>query len=358
MNAPTTTGRHRVVVVGGGFAGLQTVRSLARTPVDVTLVDRGNFHLFQPLLYQVAAGGLCAAEIASPLRALLKRQCNAQVLLGEVGGFDLDRRRVLLRGGEAAGVDYDTLRREFRNIDPSSARIFLVEADERLLTAFPPRLSVRAARALKRLGVTPLVDHTVVNVRSDVVALRRADGTIESIPARTVLWAAGVRASGLAQTLARAAGTAVDRAGRVAVRPDLTLPGHPEVFALRDMARVHDADGQFLDLPGVAPVAMQQGRHAAKAIRARLEDREPRPFRYRDKGNVATIGRLKAVADVRGLPLSGTLAWLAWLFVHLFYLVGLQNRVLVSIRWTVSFLTRGRGARLIIHTSTGEQHAS
>jgi NADH dehydrogenase len=171
------------------------------------------------------------------------------------------------------------------------------------------------------------------------------------------VWAAGVRASPLAEALADSSGAGLDHAGRVSVAPDLTLPGHPEVFALGDMIRVLDGDGHALDLPGVAPVAMQQGRHAAKAIRARLKDREPRAFRYLDKGNVATIGRLKAVADIRGLPLSGTLAWLIWLFVHLFYLAGLQNRMLVLIRWVVSFLTRGRGARLITgetrETSTG-----
>ncbi len=430
--------RHRVVIIGGGFAGLQAVRSLSRAPVDVTLVDRRNFHLFQPLLYQVATGGLSAAEIATPLRALLKRQQNARVVLGEVSGLDLDRRRVLLDDAEASigydtlvvaagaghayfghdewqhfapglksledaiairrrilrafeaaeletdparrralltfvvvgggptGVELagqiteiarDTLRREFRHIDPGSARVLLVEAGERLLSAFTPRLSARAARALERLGVTTLVDHTVVSVRADAVALRREDGAIEPIATRTVLWAAGVRASGLAEVLARATGSSLDHAGRVAVGPDLTLPGHPEILALGDMARVHDADGHAIDLPGVAPVAMQQGRYAAKAIRSRLQERQPRAFHYLDKGNVATIGRLKAVADVRGLPLSGTVAWLTWLFVHLFYLVGLQNRALVVIRWFVSFLTRGRGARLITEESTPSTQA-
>jgi NADH dehydrogenase len=428
---------HRVVVVGGGFAGLQAVRALRRAPVEVTLVDRRNFHLFQPLLYQVATGALTAAEIASPLRALLKRQRNATVVLGEVSGFDLRRRRVLLAdraigydtlvvaagaahayfghdewrrsapglksledaveirrriltafeaaeleadparrralltfvvvGGGPTGVELagqiaeiarDTLRRDFRQIDPRSARILLVEAGDRLLGAFTPRLSARAARALEKLGVTALVDHTVVDVRPDAVGLRRADGATEVIATRTVVWAAGVRASGLAEALAGAAGAPLDQAGRVAVGPDLTLAGHPEVLALGDMVSVHDADGRALALPGVAPVAMQQGRYAAKAIRARLKGREPSAFRYLDKGNVATIGRLKAVADVRGLPLSGTLAWLTWLFVHLFYLVGLQNRVLVLIRWVVSFLTRGRGARLITGESTRVERAA
>jgi NADH:ubiquinone reductase (H+-translocating) len=424
--------RHRVVVVGGGFAGLEAVRGLRRAPVDITLVDRRNFHLFQPLLYQVATGALTSAEIASPLRALLKRQRNARVVLGEVSGFDLARRRLLVDDGEieydtlvvAAGAAHayfgrdewrrfapglksledaieirrriltafeaaeleadparrracltfvvvgggptgvemagqiaeiarDTLRRDFRSVDPRSARILLVEASGRVLGTFPERLSARAARALERLGVTPVVDRAVVGVSGQAVALARGNGVIERVPARTVVWAAGVRASGLAEALADASGAGLDEAGRVSVGAELTLAGHPEVFALGDMARVHDAHGHAVPLPGVAPVAMQQGRYAAKAIRARLKGREPRAFRYLDKGNVATIGRLKAVADVRGLRLSGTLAWLTWLFVHLYYLVGLQNRVLVFIRWAVSFLTRGRGARLI----TGEPTA-
>jgi NADH dehydrogenase len=250
--------------------------------------------------------------------------------------------------GQIAEIARDTLRRDFRSIDPRAARILLVEGADRLLGRFPEQSSARAARALERLGVTPVLDRPVVDVDQEAVTLRCGDGTAQRIPARTVVWAAGVRASGLAETLGRATGAGVDPAGRVSVAPDLTLPGHPEVFALGDMIRVDGAE----PLPGVAPVAMQQGRYAAKAIRARLKDREPRPFRYLDKGNVATIGRMKAVADIRGLRLSGTLAWLIWLFVHLFYLAGLQNRILVLIRWSASFVTRGRGARLI----TGDSH--
>jgi NADH:ubiquinone reductase (H+-translocating) len=427
---------HRVVVVGGGFAGLQAVRGLRRAPVDVTLVDRRNFHLFQPLLYQVATGALAAGEIASPLRGMLKRQRNARVVLAEARAFDLQARRVLLDpvagdvagehaieydtlvvaagarhayfghdewrsaapglktledameirrrilrafeaaeletdaerrrdwltfvvvGGGPTGVELagqiaeiasDTLRRDFRSIDPRCARIVLVEAADRLLGGFNERLSARAARALERLGVTPMADRAVVDVGPRAVTLQPADpgARPERIATRTVVWAAGVRASGLAQALGRSAGAPVDGAGRLAVSADLTVTGHPEVFALGDMVAVHDDEGRALALPGVAPVAMQQGRHAAKAIRGRLRGRTPHPFRYVDKGNVATIGRLKAVADVRGVPVAGTLAWLIWLVVHLFYLVGLQNRVLVLIRWTTSFVTRARGARLI-----------
>jgi NADH:ubiquinone reductase (H+-translocating) len=424
---------HRVVVIGGGFGGLQAVRGLRRAPVEVTLVDRRNFHLFQPLLYQVATGALSAGEIASPLRGILKRQRNARVVLAEVCGFDLEQRRVLLRrrgganeagaiaydtlvvaagashayfghddwqplapglktledatairarilaafeaaevesdqdrkqalltftvvGGGPTGVEMagqiaeiarDTLRRDFRNIDPRAARILLVEAADRVLTGFPERLSARAARALERLGVTPLLDRSVVDLDSGSITVQGRDGELERIPAHTAIWAAGVRASGLARMLGEATGARVDGDGRVTVGPDLTLRGHADVFALGDMVRVHDANGHVQPLPGVAPVAMQQGRYVAKSIRARLQGKERRAFRYVDKGNVATIGRLKAVIDVKGLQLSGTLAWLAYLVVHLFYLVGLQNRVLVLIRWTVSFVTRGRGARLI-----------
>ena len=428
----SSEGRRRVVVVGGGFGGLQAVRGLRRAPVDLTLIDRRNFHLFQPLLYQVATGALSAGEIASPLRAILKHQRNARVVLGDVSGFDLEQRCVLLSGGgsgdegaiaydtlvvatgaahayfghddwrplapglktledaiairarilgafEAAEIEpdperkhalltfavvgggptgvemagqiaeiaRDTLRSDFRNIDPRAARILLVEAADRVLTGFPERLSARASRALERLGVTPLLDRSVVDLDSRSITVQGPDGRLERISARTAIWAAGVRASGLAEMLGEATGAPVDRAGRVTVESDLTLRGHAEVFALGDMVQVDDSDGRVAPLPGVAPVAMQQGRYAAKVIRARLGGRQRRQFRYVDKGNVATVGRLRAVLDLRGVQLSGTLAWLAYLVVHLFYLVGLQNRVLVFIRWTVSFVTRGRGARLI-----------
>jgi len=425
--------RHRVVVVGGGFGGLQAVRKLRRAPVEITLIDRRNFHLFQPLVYQVATGALSPGEIASPLRGIFKRNRNVRVLLGEVTDFDLAGRHVLLgrlpNGGEpptipydslvvAAGSSYsyfghdewralapdvkslesalevrrriltafeaaelesdrdrraalltflvvgagptgvelagqigeiarDTLRRDFRTVDTRATQILLVEMAEHILPQFPPRLSERAARALEQLGVTPLPAHKVVDIDEESVTLTTATGATERVASRTVVWAAGVVASELAAALAAEAGTGLDRAGRVTVGPDLTLPGHPEVIALGDMAQVHDADGNPVSLPGLAPVAMQQGRYAARAIRDRLRGRQPPPFHYRDKGNLATIGRGKAVADIKGLQLSGLLAWLTWLFVHLFYLIGLQNRLLVFIRWTFSFFTRGRGARLI-----------
>jgi NADH:ubiquinone reductase (H+-translocating) len=438
MSGPAGSGRsrsaHRVVVVGGGFAGVQAVRGLRRTPVSVTLVDRQNFHLFQPLAYQVATGSLSPAEIASPLRAVFKRQENVRVLLAEVTGFDLGRREVtldhlangrrrttlgydtlvvaggshysyfghddwrphapelkslegaleirsrILRAFEAAelepdearrrswltfvvvgagptGVEMagqiaelarDTLRRDFRSVDTQAARVLLVEALDRVLTSFPESLSRKTEHALRQLGVTTLLDHTVVDIAHDSVAIRGPDGEAERIDAHTVVWAAGVTASELAALLAREAGLEVDRAGRVTVGPDLTLRGHPEVLALGDMVRVQARDGTLATLPAVAPVAMQQGRYAARAIAKRVEGETPGPFRYVDKGNLATIGRSKAVADVKGVHLAGFPAWLVWLFVHLFYLIGFQNRLLVFLRWTISFLTHGRGARLIV----------
>jgi NADH dehydrogenase len=424
----------RVVVVGGGFGGIQAVRGLRRAPVSVTLVDRQNFHLFQPLAYQVATGSLSPAEIASPLRAVFKRQENVRVLLAEVTGFDLDRREVtldhlangrrrttlgydtlvvaggshysyfgrddwrphapelkslegaleirsrILRAFEAAeletdearrrswltfvvvgagptGVEMagqiaelarDTLRRDFRSVDTRAARVLLVEALDRVLTSFPESLSRKTEHALRQLGVTTLLGHTVVDIAHDSVAIRGPDGEGERIDAHTVVWAAGVTASELAALLAREAGLEVDRAGRVTVGPDLTLPGHPEVLALGDMVRVQARDGTLATLPAVAPVAMQQGRYAARAIAKRAEGETPGPFRYVDKGNLATIGRSKAVADVKGVHLAGFPAWVVWLFVHLFYLIGFQNRLLVFLRWTISFLTHGRGARLIV----------
>jgi NADH dehydrogenase len=424
---------HRVVVVGGGFGGVQAVLRLRHAPADVTLVDRRNFHLFQPLTYQVATGALSPGEIAYPLRAIFKRNRNVRVLMAEAADFDLNARELHLRsvygvpsqptiaydtlivsGGsrysyfgrddwrehaaevkslesalivrsrllsafEAAEQEHDpdrraawltfvvvgagptgvemagqigelardTLRRDFRTIDPRTARILLVEAAERVLTTFPPSLSAKAERSLQRLGVTVLTERMVVGVDGESVTIDDGTGTPERIATRTVVWAAGVTASSLAARLAELTGAEVDRAGRVTVEPDLTLPGHPEVFALGDMVRVRDVSGNPVVLPGVAPVAMQQGRYAAKTVRARLRSRPTAPFRYRDKGNLATIGRGAGVADIKGLKLSGFIAWMTWLLVHIWYLIGFQNRLLVFIRWSISFATHGRGARLI-----------
>jgi NADH:quinone reductase (non-electrogenic) len=433
--------RHRVVVVGGGFAGLAAVRKLRRAPADVTLVDRQNFTLFQPLVYQVATGALSPAEIASPLRSVLRRQKNVRVVLGEVTGFDLERSEIALDGlptdegpttlgydtlivaggsqysyfghdewashapelkslagaldirsriftafeaaeaerdpnrrqswltfvvvgagptgvemaGQIAELANDVLRGEFRDIDTRTARVLLVEATDRVLPGFPESLSRKATRALQKLGVTTLAGHAVVDVAATSVAIQDPGGDVEHVPARTAVWAAGVMASPLAAKLAGEAGLEVDRAGRVPVEPGLTIPGHPEVLALGDMVSVRAADGTSLALPGLAPVALQQGRYASRAVRDRLRDREPGPFRYVDKGNLATIGRLKAVADVKGIRVAGFVAWALWLTVHLLYLIGFENRLLVFLRWTVSFLTRGRGARLIVDRTPPNQ---
>jgi NADH dehydrogenase len=413
----------RVVVVGGGFGGLSAVRGLRGAPVEVTLVDRRNFHLFQPLLYQVATGGLSPANIAAPLRALVKRQRNARVLLAEATGVDVEGRRLLLADGElpydvlvvATGARHSyfgrpeweepapglktledatrirarvlaafeeaereedparrrealtfvvvgagptgvelagalaeiarhTLRDEFRRIDPADARIVLVEGTDRVLGSFSPELSARAARDLARLGIELRTGTLVTDVGPRGVRLRHGDAA-EEIAARTVLWAAGVEGSPLGRSLARAAGAEVDRAGRVAVEPDLTVPGHTELFVIGDLASVPQPSGRAL--PGVAPVAMQQGRHAARTIRDRLEGRSARPFRYVDKGSLATIGRASAVAEIGGLRFGGYPAWLAWLFVHLLYIVQFGNRVLVLVQWAWSYLTWARSARLI-----------
>jgi NADH:ubiquinone reductase (H+-translocating) len=423
--------RHRVVVVGGGFAGLQATSRLSRAPVDVTLVDRRNFHLFQPLAYQVATGALSPGEICYPLRVIFRRRPNVRVLMAEVTGFDLSARRVellpvgrqaaesisydtlivaggsrysyfghddwqaaapelktlegalelrgrILRAFEAAEVEQDPdrraawltfvvvgggptgvemagqigeiardTRRDFRAIDSQQARILLVETTDRLLGTFPPSLSAKAARSLQRLGVTPRLGETVVGIDDQSVTVQTQEGAVERVPARTAIWAAGVTASGLARWLGELGDAEIDRAGRVTVEPDLSLPGHPEVLAVGDMVRIRRPDDEPLVLPGLAPVAMQQGRYAARLVRDRLRGRQTPPFRYRDKGNLATIGRASAVADLPFVRLSGFIGWITWLVVHLWYLIGFQNRLLVVIRWSFSFFTHGRGARLI-----------
>jgi NADH:ubiquinone reductase (H+-translocating) len=424
---------HKVVVVGGGFGGLQAVHRLRRADVEVTLIDRRNFHLFQPLSYQVATGALSATDVCFPLRWIFRRHKNVRVLMGDVTDFDLDGRAVrvtpgagdeepflvpydtliaaggsyygyfghdewqeyarevkslesalavraqilsafeaaeletdeggrsswltfVVVGGGPTGVEMagqigelarDTLRREFRSIDPTQARVLLVEMADRILGSFPPKLSEKATRSLEHLGVTPLLGHRVVDIDEHGVATEDPDKRQEHIASRTVIWAAGVTASGLAGQLGEATRAEVDRAGRVLVEPDLTLPGHPEVFGFGDMVRVKGEDGKPQDLLGVAPVAMQQGRYVADVVKARLRSREHKPFRYRDKGNVATIGRSRAVADIKGLRVSGFPAWFLWLMIHIWYLIGFQNRIVVLVRWSFSFFSRGRGSRVI-----------
>lgn len=418
-----------VVIVGGGFAGLCTARHLGRSAVRVTLIDRRNFHLFQPLLYQVATGGLSPADISAPLREVLKRQGNTSVVLGEVRGFDVGNRKVLLAEGDpipydtlivAAGATHHyfgnpdwerfapglktvedatairsrilevfelaeqtrdeeeraalltflvvgagptgvelagaigelsrhTLRANFRNFDPATARIFLVEGSDRVLPPYPPSLSAAAARSLARLGVDVLTGWMMSDLDSDGATLKRGD-EVRRIAAETVLWAAGVQASPLAVALAEATGGETDRAGRLLVTGRCHLPGHPEILAIGDIALQLDGDGH--PLPGTAPVAIQQGLYAARLVKDRLRGRETPAFRYRDKGSLAVIGRAAAVAQVGGLRISGYPAWLLWLFIHIMYLVGFSNRLLVLMQWAYSFVTRGRMARLITGQAT------
>jgi NADH dehydrogenase len=414
---------HRVVIVGGGFAGLNAARSLRRAPVAITLVDRRNFHLFQPLLYQVATGMLSPANIAAPLRWIVERQANCEVLLGEVRDIDvvnrlvsLDgvqipydtlvvaagarhsyfghlewerfapglktiedateiRRRLLVAfelaerepdargrrslltfvivGGGPTGVELagamaeiarHSIRHEFRRIDPSEAQILLVEAAERILPAYPADLSAKAQQSLERLGVVVRTNTKVSAVESDHVVVEWG-GARERLATQNVVWAAGVEASPLARELAAATGAALDRAGRLEVEPDLTLPGHPEIFVLGDMATYSHQTGK--PLPGVAPVAIQQGRFAARLVASRLRGRRPPKFHYRDRGNLATIGRSAAVADFGKLHFSGFVAWMLWLVVHLINLVSFRNRLLVLVQWGWNYFTYDRSARLI-----------
>ncbi len=394
----------------------------------MTLVDRRNFHLFQPLLYQVATGALSPANIAAPIRSLLKRKKNVRVLLGEAISLDAARRvlflsdgelsydtlvvatgvrhhyfgneewetlapglktvedateirrRILLAfetaeresdpvrrrallsfvivGGGATGVELagalseiarHTLQGDFRAIDPSEARVHLLEAAERILPTYAPDLAAKAARALTRIGVEVRTSALVTGLSEGSVTIRNR-GSEETFPARTVLWAAGVKGSPLGAALASSAGAQLDRAGRVLVGPDLALPSRPEIFVIGDLAALQDKRGR--PLPGVAQVAMQQGRHVARVVRARLSGAPPPPlFRYVDFGSMATIGRRAAVADLRIARISGTIAWLAWLFLHLMYIVQFANRLLVFIQWAWSYVTWNRSARLITGSS-------
>src|SRR5688572_2244396 len=405
-----------VVVLGGGFGGLWATRALATAPVRITLVDRANHHLFQPLLYQVATAGLSAPDIAAPLRHILRGQANVTVRLDDARGIDTAARRVTLAGGT---LDYDTLvvatgathayfghddwaphapglktlddalairarvlsafeaaereddpvaraawlefvvigggptgvelagtlaeiarhtlPREFRHADPRAARVHLVEAGPRVLAAMPESLSEKTRVQLQRLGVEVHTGQPVTAI--DAGGVRLGERRIDS---RTVLWAAGVAASPLGRQL----GVATDRAGRVPVAPDLSLPEHPEVFVVGDLAAVVGGDGR--PVPGVAPAAKQMGAHAAAAIRARLAGAATTPFAYRDYGNLATIGRMAAVVHYGRLKLSGVLAWWFWLVAHLFFLIGFRNRLIVLVNWGWSYWTYQRHARIVV----------
>jgi NADH dehydrogenase len=423
MDSSTPRAPHRVVIVGGGFAGLNAAMALKRAPVSVTLIDRRNFHLFQPLLYQVATGGLSPANIAAPLRWILRRQKNCEVMLAEVVGFDLETRRVhtggddvpfdslivaagsrhsyfnhpewgelapglktiedatdirrrvfsafehaeqehdpavrrswlnfAIVGGGPTGVELagalaeiarHSLTQDFRHINPADAHITLVEAGPRVLGSYPEDLSEKALAALNHLGVTVRTATRVTDITPLDVELQSSTG-VERWPTRTVLWAAGVQASPLAKALVAASSCACDRAGRIIVQRDASLPGHPNVFVVGDMASYTGADGK--ELPGVAPVAIQQGRFVAKLIRARVEGKPLPEFRYKDLGSLATIGRSAAVAQFGKVKLSGFLAWVMWLVVHLMKIVNFRNRLLVLMQWGWSYFSYDRSARLI-----------
>lgn len=414
---------HHVVIIGGGFGGLYAAQALGRGPVRVTLIDKRNFHLFQPLLYQVATGGLSPGDIASPLRAVLKHHKNSKVLKAEVidilseenkvilrdGEVSYDtlivatgsshhyfgndrwadqapglktienaldiRRRILLAfeaaeretdpqkrrawltfvvvGGGPTGVELagalaelarHTLKEDFRHFDPAETRVLLLEGVDRILPPYPPELSAKAKASLEALGATIQTNTFVTDIQSDTVTIKSNDQT-QQIRARTVLWAAGMKASALGQVLADRTGVELDRSGRVMVEPDLTIAHHPNILVVGDLANFSHQNDK--PLPGIAPVAMQQGRYAAKLIKKRLKGETLPPFEYFDKGSLAVIGRHAAVADVGSLKFSGYLAWLIWLFVHIMYLVGFENRLLVFIQWAWNYFTRNRGARLI-----------
>jgi NADH:ubiquinone reductase (H+-translocating) len=420
--------KHRVIILGGGFGGLSAALRLKRAPVAVTLIDRRNFHLFQPLMYQVATGSLSPGEIAAPLRSVLSKQKNTQVLLGEAVDVDPDAKRVILRDG--ASFEYDslivatgsqtsyygndswrewapslksveeatairhkilyaferaeradteeearawltfvivgagatglelsgalaeiateTLRHDFRKINPTEARIILMEGAPRVLGAFPEDLSAKAEKLVTHLGVEVIKGVIVTNISADGVTFKRG-AAVEELSAKTVLWAGGVMATPFGTKLAERTKAETDRSGRITVNRDLTIPDYPDIFILGDLARATDKEGK--PLPGVAQVAMQGGAYAAKAIRTRLSGKsELPPFHYFNKGDMAVIGRAAAVASIFGFHVSGLPAWLIWLFIHLIYIVEFQSRVLVFIQWGFEYLTFSRGARLI----TGE----
>ncbi|EAQ79853.1 NAD(P)/FAD-dependent oxidoreductase [Blastopirellula marina] len=419
---------HRVVIIGGGFGGLFAARSLKSSPVHVKLVDRRNFHLFQPLLYQVATGGLSPANIATPLRRILVRQRNTEVVMADVADFDPANRKVILHDGEveydslivAAGaetgyfgncewaktapglksiedateirrkilsafelaerttdkteqtelmtfvivgggptgvelagalaeISRQTMKNDFRNINPADARIILVDAGERVLSPFPPELSENARMSLTKLGVEVNNHHRVKLVEEGSVTVTHEDQET-TIRAKTIIWAAGVQASPLGRKLAERTGAKTDRGGRVIVEPDCTLADYPEIFVIGDMA-CYPHQGEH-PLPGVAPVAMQQGKYAAKTIVDRIQNKPTQPFRYSDPGSLATIGRSKAVAVLGKWKFTGFIAWVLWLVVHLMQLIQFENRLLVLMQWSWAYSTFNHSARLI----TGEDY--
>ncbi|MBD2076037.1 NAD(P)/FAD-dependent oxidoreductase [Phormidium sp. FACHB-592] len=418
---------HRVVVIGGGFGGLYAAKALGRTAADVTLIDKRNFHLFQPLLYQVATGTLSPADISSPLRGILSDSKNTQVLMDEVIDLDPHQQQIVLQQGESLSYDtlivatgvshhyfgndqwkqtapglktiedalemrrrifvafeaaeketdpeqrrawltfvvvgggptgvelagaiaelaFKTLKRDFRNIDTNEAQVLLLEGLDRVLPPYPPELSAKAEASLTKLGVTVETKVLVTNIQDNTVTVKR-DGQEEYIPARTVLWAAGVKASAMGQVLADRAGAALDRVGRVMVEPDLSLANHPNIFVIGDLANFsHQGERP---LPGVAPVAMQEGEYVAKLLKQRWLGNTVTPFVYKDFGSLAVIGQNEAVADLGFVRFDGVLAWLLWIFAHIYFLIEFDNKLIVMLQWGWNYFTRKRGARII----TGE----
>lgn len=416
--------KHRVVIVGGGFGGLYAAKALGDAPVQVTLIDKRNFHLFQPLLYQVATGTVSPADISSPLRGILSKQQNTTVLLDEVVDVDppnqclhlqnetvpydtlivatgvshhyfgnehwaerapglktvedaLEMRRRIFTAFEAAeketdpelrdayltfvivgggptGVElagaiaelaYGTLKNDFRNIDTTAARILLLEGLDRVLPPYPTELSDEAAASLSRLGVTVQTKTLVTNIENDIVTLRQSDVETK-VFAKTVLWAAGVKASKLGQVLADRAGAELDRVGRVIVQPNLSVANHPNIFVVGDLANfAHQADGK--PLPGTAAVAMQQGDYIATLVQNRVQNQPETPFVYKHLGSMAVIGQNEAVADMGFMKFSGPLAWFLWVFAHIYFLIEFDNKLIVMLQWGWNYFTRNRGARLI-----------
>ncbi|MBD2652172.1 NAD(P)/FAD-dependent oxidoreductase [Synechocystis sp. FACHB-383] len=427
MNASTSPRRPHVVIVGGGFAGLYTAKNLRRSPVDITLIDKRNFHLFQPLLYQVATGSLSPADIASPLRGVLKGQKNIRVLMDKAIDIDPDKQKVVLKdhapipydwlvvatgvshhyfgndhwaalapglktiedaltmrqrifaafeaaekesnpekqqawltfvivgagptGVELAGaiaeIAHSSLKDNFHRIDTRQAKILLIEGVDRVLPPYKPQLSARAQRDLEDLGVTVLTERMVTDINPEQVTVHN-NGQSETIVAKTVLWAAGVRASGLGKIIGDRTGAELDRAGRVVVNPDLSVASFDNIFVLGDLANYSHQGDQ--PLPGVAPVAMQEAAYLAKLIGDRLQHRETAPFRYLDYGSLAVIGQNKAVVDLGFAQFTGLVAWMIWVWAHVYYLIEFDNKLIVMLQWGWNYFTRGRGARLITDT--------
>jgi NADH:ubiquinone reductase (H+-translocating) len=414
---------HHVVIVGGGFGGLHAAQSLGNANVRVTLIDKRNFHLFQPLLYQVATGGLSPADISSPLRSILNKHRNVKVLMGQVRDIDPHQQKIFLSkseitydtlivatgvshhyfgndqwseaapglktvedalemrrrifmafeaaeketdlekrqawltfvvvGGGPTGVElagaiaelaYSTLKKDFRNIDTAEAKIVLVEGLDRVLPPYAPELSAKAEESLVKLGVKVQTKALVTNIEDNVVTIRQGDRT-ENLAARTVLWAAGVKASPVGQILADHTGVELDRVGRVMVESDLSIKGYPQIFVIGDLANFRKPEGT--SLAGVAPVATQEGKYVAELISKRLVGGTLPAFEYSDAGSLSVIGRHSAVADIGSVKLSGFVAWLIWVFVHIYYLIEFDNKLVVFIQWVWSYFTRKRGARLI-----------